>query len=73
MMRWNAAPAIRAANRKLHIKGRVYALHYTGSKLHMVVVRDAGTTYWIVNTLLNKLSNETMLAIAKGLQPLKAR
>jgi LCP family protein required for cell wall assembly len=73
MMRWNAAPAIRGANRKLHLKGRVYALHYTGSKLHMVVVRDRGTTYWVVNTLLNSLSNETMLEIAKGLQPLKAR
>lgn len=73
MMRWNAAPAIRGANRKLHIKGRVYGLHYTGSKLHMVVVRDQGTTYWVVNTLLNNLSNETMLEIAKGLQPLKAR
>jgi hypothetical protein len=73
MMRWNAAPAIRGANRKLHIKGRTFGLHYNGSKLHMVVVRDGGTTYWVTNTLLNKLSNETMLAIAKGLQPLKAR
>jgi LCP family protein required for cell wall assembly len=73
MMRWNGAPAIRGASKKLHIKGRAYGLHYTGSKLHMVVVRDRGTTYWVVNTLLNKLSNETMLAIAKGLQPLKAR
>ena len=27
-------------------------------------------TYWVVNTLLDSLSNETMLAIAKGLKPL---
>jgi hypothetical protein len=26
--------------------------------------------YWVVNTLLNKLSNETMIAIAEGLKPL---
>ena len=26
--------------------------------------------YWVVNTLVDSLSNETMLAIAKGLQPL---
>ena len=26
-------------------------------------------SYWVVNTLLDRLSNETMLAIAKGLRP----
>jgi hypothetical protein len=36
----------------------------------MVVLRDRGATYWVVNTLVNSLSNETMLAIAKGLRPL---
>ena len=28
-----------------------------------------GATYWVVNTLLDKLSNETMLAIAKASGP----
>ena len=37
----------------------------------MVVLHDQGATYWVTNTLLDKLSNETMLAIAKGLRPLK--
>ncbi len=41
-----------------------------GSHLHMVVLRAHGATYWVVNTLLDDLSNETMLAIAKGLKPL---
>ena len=36
----------------------------------MVVLRANGATYWVVNTLLDSLSNETMLAIAKGLKPL---
>ena len=36
----------------------------------MVVLRQGGATYWVVNTLLDSLSNETMLAIAKGLKPL---
>jgi hypothetical protein len=36
----------------------------------MVVLKRAGATYWVVNTLLDSLSNETMLAIAKGLKPL---
>jgi hypothetical protein len=37
----------------------------------MVVLHQLGSTYWVVNTLLDSLSNETMLAIAKGLKPLK--
>ena len=44
-----------------------------GSHLHMVVLHAHGASYWVVNTLLDSLSNETMLAIAKGLQPLPGR
>jgi hypothetical protein len=36
----------------------------------MVVLKTGGATYWVVNTLLNSLSNETMLAIARSLRPL---
>jgi hypothetical protein len=36
----------------------------------MVVLHLGGVDYWVVNTLLDSLSNETMIAIAKGLQPL---
>src|SRR4029078_4776637 len=38
--------------------------------LHMVVLRKDGATYWVVNSVLDELSNETMLAIARGLAPL---
>jgi hypothetical protein len=37
----------------------------------MVVLRVGDTNYWVVNTLLDDLSNETMIAIAKGLKPLR--
>jgi hypothetical protein len=36
----------------------------------MVVLRTKHARYWVINTLLDRLSNETMLAIAKGLRPL---
>jgi hypothetical protein len=36
----------------------------------MVAFEENGAAYWVVNTLLDGLSNETMLAIAKGLKPL---
>ena len=48
------------------IRGREYSLYYSGAHLHMVVLRENGATYWVVNTLLDSLSNETMLAIAEG-------
>ena len=38
----------------------------------MVVLRQGGASYWVVNTLRDELSNETMIAIAKGLQPSRA-
>jgi LCP family protein required for cell wall assembly len=67
---FTAAPAL--GDRSFHriIKGRAYDLYYSGTHLHMVVLRQGGATYWVVNSLLDSLSNETMLAIAKGLKPL---
>ena len=61
-----------SADRSFHraIKGRTFSLYYTGSNLHMVVLRVHDRSYWVVNTLLDSLSNETMLAIATGLKPL---
>jgi hypothetical protein len=52
--------------------GRAYDFYYNGPKLHMIVLHDKGATYWVVNSLLDNITNETMIAIAKGLKPLKA-
>jgi LCP family protein required for cell wall assembly len=69
-MNWPDAPAL--DSRSLHrvINGRGYDFYYRGRKLHMIVLRKGDASYWVVNTLLDSLSNETMIAIAKGLQPL---
>jgi LCP family protein required for cell wall assembly len=72
MTDWEDAPVLAERNFTRSIGGRRYELHYTGAKLHMVVLRQRGATYWVVNTLLDTLSNETMLAIAKGLKPLSS-
>jgi LCP family protein required for cell wall assembly len=68
---WEDAPVLGEANKTTTIGGRKYELHYSGAKLHMVVRREKSGTYWVVNTLLDKLSNETMIAIARGLRPVK--
>ena len=71
---WDGAPVLADRSFTRHIGGRTYDLYYNGPKLHMVVLRMPKARYWVINTLLDSLSNETMLAIAKGLRPLgKAR
>jgi hypothetical protein len=69
---WADAPALAKPSETRKIKGRTYDLYFSGSHLHMIVLRGEGDTrYWVVNTLLDSLSNETMIAIAKGLKPAK--
>jgi LCP family protein required for cell wall assembly len=67
---WADAPVLAKPSVTQTLKdGRTYDLYYDGAHLHMVVLRGEGDTrYWVVNTLLDDLSNETMLAIAKGLK-----
>ena len=74
MTDWDDAPALADKSLTRRIGGRTYDLYYDGPKLHMVVLRTPKARYWVVNTLLDRLSNETMIAIAKGLRSLgKAR
>jgi LCP family protein required for cell wall assembly len=67
---WDEAPALADASFVHRIRGREFSLYYSGPHLHMVVLRENGATYWVTNTILDSLSNETMLQIARGLQPL---
>lgn len=67
---WADAPILQKPSETHRLKGRTYDFYYSGSHLHMIVLRGKGDArYWVVNTLLDSLSNETMIAIAKGLQP----
>jgi hypothetical protein len=72
MTDWDDAPVLADKSLTRRIGGRVYDLYYNGPKLHMVVLNTPKADYWVVNTLLDRLSNETMLAIAKGLRPLSS-
>jgi LCP family protein required for cell wall assembly len=67
---WTTAPILRSPTAYKRIAGRTYRLYTTGGNIHMIVLRHGGASYWVVNTLRDELSNETMIAIAKGLQPL---
>ncbi|MBX5474558.1 MAG: LCP family protein [Thermoleophilia bacterium] len=67
---WNSAPILANPTGHATIGGRRYDLYTSGGRIHMIVLRTPKASYWVVNTLLDELSNETMIAIAKGLRPL---
>ena len=67
---WDDAPVLKGKSFRHEWRGRTYDYYWSGSHLHMVVLRENGASYWVVNTLLDSLSNETMIAIARGLRPL---
>lgn len=69
---WTDAPILQGYNEQRRIGKRTYWLYFDGGKLHQVAFVEGGAAYWVSNTLLDGLSNRTMIAIAKGLQPLGA-
>jgi LCP family protein required for cell wall assembly len=67
---WADPPLLDKPNRTIFRKGRRFDLYFNGAHLHVVALREKDASYWVSNTLLDKLSNETMLAIARSLKPL---
>ena len=70
-LKWGGAPALAEKNFIRHFGHRTFEFFYSGSNLHMVVLKENGATYWVVNTLDDALSPETMISIARGLRPLR--
>jgi LCP family protein required for cell wall assembly len=70
---WADAPVLAGTHVTKRIGGRNYDFYYQGVHLHMVVLRAGGASYWVINTIDDSLSNETMIAIAKGLRPVSGR
>jgi LCP family protein required for cell wall assembly len=68
---WNSAPILQNPSFTLHHRGREYQVYTTGGAVQMVALRTPRATYWVVNTILNELSNSTMIAIAESLRPLR--
>jgi LCP family protein required for cell wall assembly len=68
---WNDAPILQNPSGQFVYHHEKFLLYTTGGTIQMIVLRTATASYWVVNTILNELSNSTMLAIAKNLQPLR--
>jgi hypothetical protein len=68
---WNTAPILQNPTGTIIHHGQKFQLYSTGGALQMVALRTPRATYWVVNTILNQLSNATMIAIAESLRPLR--
>jgi hypothetical protein len=67
---WNSAPILQNPSYTFVHHGQKFQVYTTGGAVQMVALRTPRATYWVVNTILNQLSNSTMIAIAESLQPL---
>ena len=63
-------PPLFAHARTQTIDGRSYRFVNDGSHIHVIGWREGRVLYWLTNTLLEELSNQQMLALAKSAQPL---
>jgi LCP family protein required for cell wall assembly len=68
---WNNAPILQNPTGQFTYHHNRFLLYTSGGTIQMVVLQTSKASYWVVNTILNELSNSTMLAIAKDLQPLR--
>ena len=68
---WNSAPILQNPSFTLYHHGQKYLVYTTGGQIQMVALRTPRATYWVSNTILNELSNSTMIAIAESLRPLR--
>ncbi|HET7352655.1 MAG TPA: LCP family protein [Gaiellaceae bacterium] len=67
---WSTAPILANPTRTFIHHGEKFQVYTTGGAIQMVVLRTPKASYWVMNTILNQLSNSTMIAIAESLQPI---
>lgn len=67
---WTTAPLFQNPTSQFTYGGRKFEEFTTGGKIQTIAVYSGHSVYWVQNTILNALSNPTMIAIAEGLKPL---
>ncbi|HZT92965.1 MAG TPA: LCP family protein [Gaiellaceae bacterium] len=68
---WNRAPILENPTGHIYYHGEKLQIYSTGGTIQMVALPTKRATYWVVNTILNQLSNSTMIAIAESFRPLR--
>jgi LCP family protein required for cell wall assembly len=69
--RFTDAPILAHPDALRRLDGRTYRFYFNGQHIHLIAIVQHGTAYWISNTLLDDLSNDDMIAIARSLRPLR--
>ncbi len=68
---WTSPPILANPTGQFVFHGQKFLLYSTGGAIQMVAIRTPKAVYWVSNTILNQLSNSTMIAIAKSLKTVR--
>ncbi len=69
-MTWRAPPILDSPDELRTVNGRRLRLYYDGRKLRLVAWKTDRAVYWVSNSLMRRLSNRQMLAVAGSLRRL---
>jgi LCP family protein required for cell wall assembly len=67
---WSTAPILANPTGQFLYHHQKFLVYTTGGAIQMVVLETPKASYWVMNTILNQLSNSTMIAIAESLAPI---
>jgi polyisoprenyl-teichoic acid--peptidoglycan teichoic acid transferase len=67
---WLEPPIVAHPQETRRVGRRTYMIFADGEHIHMVAWREHHVLYWVINTLLEDLTNQQMLTIADSTQPL---
>jgi len=62
---WKKPPILEGGFDTKRIGGRTFEIHYDGDRVKLVAWRTRKAVYWVSNTLLQSLSKDQMLTIAR--------
>jgi hypothetical protein len=67
---WLDPPIVDRPQETRRVGSRTYMIFADGEHIHMVAWHEHHALYWVINTLLEELTNQQMLTIADSTQPL---
>jgi LCP family protein required for cell wall assembly len=67
---WTSAPILANPTAQFLYHHQKFLVYTTGGAIQMIALRTPKAVYMVVNTILNQLTNATMVSIAKNLEPI---
>ncbi len=64
---WDDPPILDEPSESRTIKGRQYDIYLDGDRVRLIAWHDGGNSYWISNSLLQTLTNDQMLGMARSI------